>query len=207
MKIEDYVAMLKRQDFQSLVGIQDTIDAGNFPDRAAAVKAEIDERRSRGESDVLIKSEDPVPRWKIQKNWHRINGVLVGCLSGFALFSTVGATESGVYFDFEQLAFSVIGLLGVMLYFWKFQIGHSVLLFWWLPQLVQLETRTHRYAFFSGMNIGIEFQFGPLEILFNLPAILSFTWLILFKKYYERNLSAAAVKASPNPDTAGPASG
>ena len=188
MNMQEYCLMLQRQDPQSLVGIISAIDAEKFPDRAKAVRDEIEKRKKNGDSFGLVRSAEAKPKWKIQKNWYKINAVIVGILSAVSFYSTFTATDSGFYLDFEALFFCVTGLAGVLLYFWKFGIGHFVLLCWWFPQLADIETETFKYSLYSGIRFGLNFAFGPLEISMNALAMVSFAWLVYFKKFYEKRI-------------------
>ena len=156
------------------------------------MRAEIARRKENGDAVADHPPALAKPKWKIQKNWHKINAVIVGILSAFSCYSIFTASETGFYIDLEELFLGAVGLIGILLYFWKFAVGHYILLLWWLPQLVVIETDTFRYSLFSGFRVGLEFQFGPLEIGTNTLAIVSFAWLIVFKRYYQEKVKSDA---------------
>lgn len=191
MNVAEYNLMLQRQDYQSLVGILAAIDSERYPERVEAVRLELERRKARGEPMETPPPADAVPKWKIQKNWHRINATLVGILSAVSCYSIVTATDDGFYINPVAVFFGVLGLAGVILYFRKFRIGHYLLLLWWMPQAVELETDTFRYSLYTGLKFGLEFRFGQLEIGTNAIAILSCLWLIVFKKHYEKSVQEA----------------
>jgi hypothetical protein len=196
MNLQEYRLMLQKEDPQSLIGIISTIDAEKFPERAKAVRDEIERRKNNGDSFKLIRSAEARPKWKIQKNWYKINAIIVGMLSAISFYSIFTASDSGFYIDFEALFFAVAGLAGVLLYFWKFRIGHFVLLCWWFPQLADFETKTFKYSLYSGIRFGLNFAFGPLEISTNALAIISFIWLVYFKKFYEKRIEEESAARS-----------
>ncbi|MDB5103167.1 MAG: hypothetical protein JWP91_856 [Fibrobacteres bacterium] len=188
MEIDEYKSMLQRQDFQSLKGILLSIDAEKFQERYKAVLEEVEERKALVNVQETGRLTDSVPRWKVQKGWHKINAIIVLVLSAVSFYSTFSATESGYVLKFDELYFGVMGLIGVIFYFRKFKIGHNLLLLWWLPQLAEFETSTFKYSLYSGIKFGVDLQIGTLELSTNLLAIISFMWLIAFKKYYEKRI-------------------
>jgi hypothetical protein len=185
----EYQAMIQQQDLQSLLGILKLVDSEKFPDRFKAVEDEIEKRRINGEM-VFERSKglDPAPKWGIQKNWHKLNAVIVAILSAMSLSTGVVANGTGFVINYVELALSLIGIISVILYFRKFIIGHYLLLGWWLVQIAEVKTPDFDYSVYSAFRFGIGFTFGPFNIDTNLMAIVSMIWLTVYKNYYRKKV-------------------